>query len=144
MSEACIGAPSMGVLSGSGTRLSHSLKECFLASNNWLGGHLSGKKSGLPLGISSCSVSFQYSRHSALHQRGKQRILPLANLPWWELMCEVSHFIEPPTKGSRDLTQCGPLEKGMANHFSILALRTPWTVWKGKMIGYWKRNSPGQ
>ena len=32
----------------------------------------------------------------------------------------------------------------MANHFSILALRTPWTVLKGKMIGYWKRNSPGQ
>ena len=24
----------------------------------------------------------------------------------------------------RDLTECGPLEKGMANHFSILALRT--------------------
>ena len=29
----------------------------------------------------------------------------------------------------RGLTECGPLEKGMANHFSILALRTPWTVW---------------
>ena len=42
------------------------------------------------------------------------------------------------------LTECGPLEKGMGNHFSILALRTPWTVWKGKVIGYWKRNSPGQ
>ena len=39
--------------------------------------------------------------------------------------------------------ECGPLDKGMANHFSILALKTPWTVWKGKMIGYWKRNSPG-
>ena len=26
------------------------------------------------------------------------------------------------------------LEKGMANRFSILALRTPWTVWKGKKI----------
>ena len=39
---------------------------------------------------------------------------------------------------------CGSLEKGMANHFSILALRTPWTVWKGKMIRYWNRNSPGQ
>ena len=25
----------------------------------------------------------------------------------------------------RHLTECGPLEKGMANHFSILALRTP-------------------
>ena len=49
----------------------------------------------------------------------------------------------PKTGGSRwrGLTECGPLEKGMANHFSILALRTPWTVWKGKMIGYWKRNS---
>ena len=23
------------------------------------------------------------------------------------------------------MTKCGPLEKGMANHFSILALRTP-------------------
>ena len=38
---------------------------------------------------------------------------------------------QPKTGGSwwRDLTECGPLEKGMANHFSILALRTPWTVW---------------
>ena len=25
----------------------------------------------------------------------------------------------------RGLTECGPLEKGMANHFSILALRNP-------------------
>ena len=47
----------------------------------------------------------------------------------------------PPNTGRswwRGLTECGPLEKGMANHFTILALRTPWTVWKGKMIGYWK------
>ena len=33
------------------------------------------------------------------------------------------------------------LEKGMANHFSILALRTSWTVWKGKRIWHWKMNS---
>ena len=26
----------------------------------------------------------------------------------------------------RGLTECGPLKKGMANHFSILALRTPY------------------
>ena len=32
----------------------------------------------------------------------------------------------------RVLTKRGPLEKVMANHFSILALRTLWTVWKGK------------
>ena len=37
-----------------------------------------------------------------------------------------------------------PLEKGMANHFSILALRTPWTVWKGRKIGHWKMNCAGQ
>ena len=46
--------------------------------------------------------------------------------PWWKV-----------------LTKYHPLEKGMANHFSILALRTPWTVWKGKKIGHWKMNSPG-
>ena len=44
---------------------------------------------------------------------------------------------------SSDSPPCGPLEKGMANHFSILALRTPWTVWKGKKTGHWKMNSPG-
>ena len=44
----------------------------------------------------------------------------------------------------RELTECGPLENGMANHFSILALRITWTVWKGTVIGYWKRNSPGR
>ena len=38
----------------------------------------------------------------------------------------------------------GSTGEGMADYFSILALRTPWTVWKGKMIGHWKMNSPGQ
>ena len=35
---------------------------------------------------------------------------------------------------SGPLTKHGSLEEGMANHSSILALRTPWTVWKGKNI----------
>ena len=50
------------------------------------------------------------------------------------------------TNGSwwRALTKRGPLEKEMINHFSILALKTPWTVGKGKKIGNWKINSPGQ
>ena len=38
-------------------------------------------------------------------------------------------------------TECGPIGKGMGNHFSILALRTPWTVWKGKQIWHWKLNN---
>ena len=37
----------------------------------------------------------------------------------------------------------GPLEKGMANHFGIFAMRILWTVWKGKKIGHWKMNSAG-
>ena len=44
---------------------------------------------------------------------------------------KLSHACgQPKMSGSwwRDLTECGPLEKGMANHFSILALRTPGTV----------------
>ena len=44
-------------------------------------------------------------------------------------------------KTRRPLTKCGPLEKGMANHFSILALRTPWT---GRKIWHWKMNSSGR
>ena len=41
------------------------------------------------------------------------------------------------------LTKHGPLEKRMANHFRILALKTPWTAWKGKKIGHWEMNSKG-
>ena len=45
---------------------------------------------------------------------------------------------------SQGLTKRGPLEKGMANHFSILALRTPWTVWKVKKIWHKKMSPPGR
>ena len=40
----------------------------------------------------------------------------------------------------RVLTKCDPLEKGIASHVSILALRTPWTVWKSKTIWHWMIN----
>ena len=58
---------------------------------------------------------------------------------------EPSYVGPPKMDGSwwRVLTKCGPWEKGMANHFSILTLRTPWTERKGKKIGHWKMNSPG-
>ena len=47
---------------------------------------------------------------------------------------EPCHAGPPKTDRShgRVLTKYGPLEEGMANHFSILAVRTPWTVWKSK------------
>ena len=63
-----------------------------------------------------------------------------SSMKLWATPCRVTQ------DGSwwRVLTKCGPLEKGVANHFSILALRTPWTVWKGKKIGHWNRNSLGK
>ena len=57
----------------------------------------------------------------------------------WAMLCRATQ-----DGRWRVLTKRGPLEKGMANHFSILALRTPWTVWKGKKIGHWKMNSPSR
>ena len=59
----------------------------------------------------------------------------------WAMPCRPSEM-----DGSwwRVLAKCGPLEKGMAKDFSIFALRTPWTVWKGKKIWHWKMNSPGE
>ena len=70
----------------------------------------------------------------------------LANLITWTTTLsnsmKIGHAMRPKADRScwKGLTECGPLEQGMANHFSILALSTPWTVWKGKMRGYWKRN----
>ena len=51
--------------------------------------------------------------------------LDAMNLVFWMLSYKPVFSL---SKRPKDKT-C-PLEKGMANHFSILALRTPWTVWK--------------
>ena len=55
------------------------------------------------------------------------------------------HVGPPKMDGSwwRVLTKHGPLEKGMGNHFSILALRVAWTEWKGKKIWHSKLKPPG-
>jgi len=58
----------------------------------------------------------------------------VTELNWTDEPC---HVRPPKTDGGswwRVITKLGPLEKGMANHFSVLALRTPWTVWKDKNI----------
>ena len=69
--------------------------------------------------------------------RGNQPIWPHGPQPcltqWNYEACSVG---PPKMDGSwwRVLMKCGPLEKGMANHFSILALRIPWTVWKARIL----------
>ena len=41
-------------------------------------------------------------------------------------------------------TEEGPLEREMATHSNILAVRTPWTVWKGKTTWQQKMSPQGQ
>ena len=55
---------------------------------------------------------------------GKLVLHPALHFTWCTLhICYISRVTV------YSLTKRGPLEKGMANHFSILALRTPWTMW---------------
>ena len=56
----------------------------------------------------------------------------------------MSHVGPPKINKSwwRVLTKPGPLKKRMANHFSILALKTLGTVWKGQKIGQLKDELP--
>ena len=50
----------------------------------------------------------------------------------------------PKTDGSQWIVpiKCGPLKKGVTNNFSILALKSPWTVWKGKKTWHQKMRPP--
>ena len=104
----------------------------------------------------SVSLSHQEDSISLLFFsiRGQTDWKPVTeNLPIWshgpqpcltQWNYEPCHVGPSKTDGSwwRVLTKRGPLEKGMANHFSILALRTPWKVWKGKKTRHWKISSP--
>ena len=47
----------------------------------------------------------------------------------WAMTCRATRDRRVTVESS---DKHGPLEKGMESHFSIPALRTPWTVWKGK------------
>ena len=58
--------------------------------------------------------------------------------------CQLCGEAEGHVFVSQGLTKFGLLEKGMANHISILALRTPWTHWKGKKIWHQKMRRPPQ
>ena len=88
------------------------------------------------------TVQLQLLQHDWLGHR--LRLLWYWISPQWNYEpCRVG---PPKMNGSwwRVLTKHGLLVQAMANHFSILALGTPWTEWKGKNIWHWKTNSPGQ
>ena len=58
----------------------------------------------------------------------------------WAMPCRITQEGWVMVESSDKTRSTG---EGNGNHFSILALRTPWTVWKGKKIGHRKMNSPG-
>ena len=60
-------------------------------------------------------------------------------------LCNSMKLWDMPRRATQDkrvigksLTTCGPLDKDMATHTSVLAWRTLWTVWKGEKIWCWK------
>ena len=65
------------------------------------------------------------------------------------ILCKSMKLWAMPCRATQDrwrvLTKGGPLEKGTGNHFSILALKTPWSVWKGKRydLARWGPRSVG-
>ena len=54
---------------------------------------------------------------------------------------QLHEVAEGHVSASQGRTKYGPVEKGVANHFSILAIRTAWTVWKGKKTWHWNMNT---
>ena len=83
------------------------------------------------LGVSSRAMDQRWHDHRELIKLFTGTTALSNSMKLWAMPCRP-----PRTDGSwcRVLTKCGSLEKGMANYFSILAWRTPWTVWKGKKI----------
>ena len=87
--------------------------------------HTQGKRNpsktvGVARGHQRANTLKPYSRKTS--QSNHTRTTALSN------SMKLSHAHGQPKMGGswwRDVTECGPLEKGMANHFSILALRTP-------------------
>ena len=89
--------------------------------------------------ILKCSAFFMVQLSHPYMTTGKTTV---STIPDWSLgsqPCltqgnyEPCHVGPPKVNSSwwRVLAKRGPLEKGTANHFSILALRNPW-VWKGR------------
>ena len=125
------------------------------SADNWISDLLS---MGLPTRVRPSFLHSQSPHKETLQassphpSEGKQNVnhnhIKLTKMFTWTTACLTQWNYEPchvgPPKMDRSwlkaLTKHGPLEKRMANHLSILSLRTPWTIWKGKKIWHWEMN----
>ena len=76
------------------------------------------------------SVFLPWEPHAAAAAKSLQSCLTLSDL----MDCSL------PGSSIHGIFQARVLEWGAI----VFSMRTPWTVWKGKKIGHWKMNSPGQ
>ena len=88
-----------------------------------------------------CTIAMVFQA-SVLHLMWAVAVVVVRSLKWSSEPCCVG---PPKTDASlfRVMTKCDPLEEGMANDPSILAMRTSWTVLKGKKVWQWKMSPPG-
>ena len=88
-----------------------------------------------------CTLAMVFQA-SVLHLMWAVAVVVVRSLKWSSEPCCVG---PPKTDASlfRVMTKCDPLEEGMANDPSILAMRTSWTVLKGKKVWQWKMSPPG-
>ena len=78
-------------------------------------------------------ISFRMDWFDLLKVQGTLKSLLQYHISKASILPCTREALDPPESNS------SALEKRIANHFSILALRIPWTVWKGKMsLGHYK------
>ena len=82
---------------------------------------MESEKIGIDDLIYKAEIKTKTEKHMCEYQGGKWGGMNL------DIGIDIYTLLTPKTDGSwwRGLTKCGPLEKGMANLFSILVLRTP-------------------
>ena len=97
---------------------------------------------GLNPGLPHCKqILYQLTYHRKLTNLITGTTAFSNSMKLWAMPCRTTQDGRDVVESSDKIWSTG---QGNANHFTILAFRTSWTVWKGKKIGHWKMNSPGR
>ena len=97
--------------------------QAFLSiTNSWSLLKLMSNESVMPSNhlILCCPLLLMPSIFPSIRVFSNESVLCIRWPKYWSFSFSIS-----PSNEYSGLTECGPLEKGMANHFSILSLRTP-------------------
>ena len=101
--------------------------------------HQEASKSPLPLSLRE-QIDWKHN-HRKLNKLIRWTTSLSNSMKLWAMPCKATQDRWVIVESSDKMWSTG---KEMANYFHFLALRTPWTVWKGKNIWHLNMNSPGQ